>query len=201
MGTRDSRIDQYIDEAAEFARPILRHLREVVHAASPEIEETVKWSAPHFTYHGNLCHMAAFKQHCAFGFWKGKLIFTGDDVQPGSGMGAFGRITSISDLPSREALIGYVRQAMELNEKGVKVPAPRARVKETPLEVPEAFRVALDRSPQAAKVFEGFSPSQRKEYVEWIAEARREETQSRRIATAIEWIAEGKQRNWKYMKR
>lgn len=199
MGKRDPRVDSYIEKAAEFARPILRHLRETIHAASPEIDEEMKWSVPHFTYKGILCSMAAFKQHCAFGFWKQALILRDGDLPRMEAMGLFGRIRSVSDLPSRDVLIGYVREAMRLNEEGVKAPASPKRKRE--LETPKAFRDALERRPAAQAAFAGFSPSHRYEYVEWIAEAKRQETRDRRIATATEWIAEGKPRNWKYMKR
>lgn len=124
MGTRDPRVDRYIEDAAEFARPVLRHLREVVHSASPKIEETIKWSFPHFTHRGILCSMAAFQRHCTFGFWKASLILP-EDGKSEDAMGQFGRITSVADLPSRETLVGYVREAIRLNEEGVK--APRGR--------------------------------------------------------------------------
>ena len=121
MGTRDPRIDQYIGKAPEFARPILAHLREVVHAACPEVEETMKWSSPHFTYKGPLCHMAAFKQHCGFGFWKGSLV-VGTEAASDDAAGQFGRLTSVTDLPPDDVLAGYVREAKRLNDEGVKAP-------------------------------------------------------------------------------
>lgn len=194
------RVDEYIENAADFARPILRHLREVVHAASPEIEETIKWSFPHFTSHGIVCHMAAFKEHCTFGFWKASLVLPEGDPTAAEAMGQFGRITAISDLPPRKTLVGYVRRAVELNRRGVKVPRAKRSKRARDLEVPEAFRMALEWSPEAKATFDGFSPSHRNEYVEWIAEAKRETTRERRIATAIEWLADGKYRNWKYTK-
>jgi uncharacterized protein YdeI (YjbR/CyaY-like superfamily) len=199
VASRDPRVDAYIEGAAEFAQPILRHLREVIHSASPEIGEDIKWGAPYFMHHGMLCGMAAFKGHCALGFWKEKLLFD-EDERSQEAMGQFGRITTVSDLPEPEVLVGYVRKAMRLNENGVKVPRPARRRKDEPV-VPEAFRKALEATPKAAAAFQAFSPSHRREYVEWIAEAKRDRTRERRIATAIEWIAEGKPRNWKYMKR
>ncbi|HUF28556.1 MAG TPA: DUF1801 domain-containing protein [Gemmatimonadaceae bacterium] len=123
MGTKDPRVDEYIDSSADFARPILTHLREIVHSACPECEETIKWGFPHFTHHGMLCSMASFKEHCAFGFWKGSLIVEPDGGSSTRAMGQFGRITSVGDLPTKKVLTGYIRQAMKLNEKGVKVPA------------------------------------------------------------------------------
>jgi uncharacterized protein YdeI (YjbR/CyaY-like superfamily) len=201
MGSRDPRVDAYIERAAPFAQPILRHLRDTIHAASPEIEEAMKWSFPHFMHHGILCSMAAFKEHCSFGFWKESLVLGSADMPRDEAMGQFGRIRSLSDLPSRETLIEYVRRAMRLNEQGVKVPKAQAGKGRPELEIPEPFLRALEGHPEAAAAFEGFSPSHRREYVEWIAEAKREETRDRRIRTALEWLAEGKPRNWKYIKR
>ncbi len=199
MGKRDPRVDAYIDDAADFARPILRHLRELVHAASPDIDETIKWSFPHFTHQGIVCSMAAFKEHCTFGFWKASLILP-DETKREEAMGQFGRIRSLEDLPSRGTLTEWVREAVRLNREGVKVPNAAGRKRARELEVPDDFRAALDRSPAAAVTFEGFSPSHRNEYVEWITEARREATRERRIRTSIEWLEEGKPHNWRYMK-
>jgi uncharacterized protein YdeI (YjbR/CyaY-like superfamily) len=198
MAARDPRIDAYIAKSAEFARPILTHLREVVHAACPDVEETMKWSRPHFLYKGLLCGMSAFKEHCAFGFWKGSLIVE-DASEAEDGMGQFGKITRISDLPPKKALVGYVKKAMELNEAGIQSPA-RAKPKTPKPEavVPDDLAAALEKNPAARKIFAGFSPSQRREYIEWLTEARTAPTRERRLATAVEWIAEGKTRNWKY---
>jgi uncharacterized protein YdeI (YjbR/CyaY-like superfamily) len=197
MGTRDPRIDAYIARSADFAQPILTHLREVVHSACPDVEETMKWSTPHFTYKGMMAGMAAFKEHCAFGFWKGALV-VGQADGAASAAGQFGRITKVSDLPSKKVIAGYVMKAMQLNEDGVKSPT-RAKPKTAkPVVVPEALAAALKKNAKARKVFEGFSPSNQREYAEWIAEAKGEDTRQRRVATAIEWMAEGKSRNWKY---
>jgi uncharacterized protein YdeI (YjbR/CyaY-like superfamily) len=201
MGTRDPRIDAYIANSADFARPILTHLREVVHAACPPVEETMKWAFPHFMYEGILCSMASFKQHCAFGFWKGSLIVDGNGRSAEEAMGQFGRITKLSDLPPKKVLAGYVKEAMRLNDEGVKSPtrsAPKARKGE--VAVPDDLASALKRNRKARATFEGFSPSHRREYVEWITEAKGEETRKRRLETAVEWMAEGKARHWKYAK-
>lgn len=201
MKNTDERIDAYIAGAQPFARPILEHLRAVVHEGCPDVEETLKWSFPHFVHKGILCSMAAFKQHCAFGFWKGALL----ENAPGLGreaMGQFGRITSIRDLPSRKALVEMVAEAAKLNEDGVKT--PKVRKPELPRRAapkpPAALLTALRRNKKARATYEGFSPSHRREYVEWIAEAKGDDTRRRRIETAIQWMAEGKARNWKYMK-
>jgi uncharacterized protein YdeI (YjbR/CyaY-like superfamily) len=197
MGTRDERVDAYIARAAAFAQPILSHLRTVVHDACPEVEETIKWGMPVFMYHGMLCSMAAFKEHCSFGFWKGSLIVGGDGKPAGVGMGNFGRITRRGDLPPAAQLKRYVRQAMQLNEQGVKKTPRRASPRKAPA-VPAELAAALRKNARARATFEQFSPSHRREYIEWIAEAKREETRARRVAQAVEWMAEGKARNWKY---
>jgi uncharacterized protein YdeI (YjbR/CyaY-like superfamily) len=200
MGTRDPRIDAYIARSADFARPILTHLRELVHEACPEVEETIKWGFPHFVYRsGILCSMASFKEHCAFGFWKGAQVVDGG---VDGAMGQFGRISSISDLPSNRILTGYIRKAMQLSEAGVKSPTrtkPKAAARKA-VAVPDDLVRALRKNARARATFEGFSPSNQREYIEWIVEAKREETRQRRLETAIEWLAEGKPRNWKYMK-
>lgn len=198
MGTRDARVDAYIANAAEFAQPILTHVREVVHAACPDVEETLKWRFPHFMYHGMLCGVAAFKEHCALGFWKGTLIIDPKDGRSMEAMGQFGRITSVKDLPSKKVLAGYIKQAMQLNERGVKA-VKRKHPPKPPAKVPDVLVKALARNKKAKATFDGFPPSHRREYIDWIAEAKTDETRTRRLTTAIEWLAEGKQRNWKYM--
>lgn len=194
-------IDKYIRDAAPFARPVLVHLRALVHEACPEVQETLKWRFPHFLYKGILCSMAAFKQHCAFGFWKGKLLFADNpkmqELSRGA-MGYFGRITSLEDLPDDHTILKYVREAMRLNEDGVKSPVRPLVGQRKPLVIPTAFSRALMKNKQAKSNFENFSYSQRKEYVQWISEAKREETREKRIATSIDWLAEGKSQNWRY---
>jgi uncharacterized protein YdeI (YjbR/CyaY-like superfamily) len=198
----DPRIDAYIAKSADFAQPILEHLRALVHQACPQAEETLKWSAPSFMYGGQiLCGMAAFKAHCIFGFWhKGmEAVLAADGHEEKHAMMAFGRVTSLKDLPGEKVLIRYIRQAAKLNESDE--PArPRPKSKPKPeLPVPDGLAAALKKNKAAAATFKGFSPSCRREYVEWIADAKRDETRQKRIATAVEWLAEGKQRNWKYM--
>ncbi len=197
MPTKDPRIDAYISKSADFARPILQHLRRIVHAACPEVEETMKWRMPCFVHRGILCNMAAFKQHCSFGFWKGDLIFDPGAVQD-EAHGQFGRLTALSDLPKKEVLAGYVKKAAELNEAGIKLPARGRPGKKKELVIPEDFMAVLKKNRQALAAFENFSPSHRREYVEWIAEAKREETRAKRLATALDWLSQGKPRHWKY---
>ncbi len=195
MGTRNPAIEAYIDKASDFAKPILKHLRKVVHAGCPKVEETLKWRFPHFMYKGMFCGMAAFKEHCTFGFWKGALIVkNGDD----NGMGQFGKIRSLSDLPDEKTLLKYVREAVRLNDEGVKAPRQiKSKVKK-PLVIPDHLTALLKRNAKARAAFENFSYSHKKEYVEWITEAKQEETRKRRLVTALEWMSEGKTRNWKY---
>lgn len=195
MGDRDPRVDAYIEKAAPFARPILAHLRKVVHAACPEVRETLKWRSPSFEHEGILCGMSAFRSHCAFGFWKHELVVGGTRGQ--EAMGSFGRLTKLSDLPSKAQLVRYVKKAAKLNEEGVKAPRAKRAVKPVPKMHPD-LAAALARSKRAAATFEAFPPGARREYVEWIAEAKGDATRARRIAQAVEWIAEGKRRNWKY---
>ncbi len=201
MAIRDQRIDAYIAKSAAFAQPILIHLREVVHAACPEVEETIKWSMPSFLYGRSiLCGMAAFNQHCVFGFWKGALIVPADSTSNESAMGQFGRITKLSELPSKKVLTGYIRQAMKLNEEGAKLPSRIKPAQPKPaLPMPADLLAALKKNKQAHEFFDAFSPSCKREYIDWITEAKRTETRERRVAQAVAWIAEGKQRNWKYL--
>jgi uncharacterized protein YdeI (YjbR/CyaY-like superfamily) len=200
MGKRDSRVDAYIKKSPDFAKPILTHIRAVVHEGCPDCEETLKWSAPTFMYHGILCGMAAFKEYCALVFWKGALIIGPDGKTADDSAGQFGRIRSVSDLPPKRALLGYVREAMKLNEEGIKVPRRKTTPKK-PLKAPDYFASALRKNRKAAATFEKFSPSHRREYVEWITGAKTDETRERRLTQAVEWITEGKSRNWKYERR
>ncbi len=200
MGKRDPRIDAYIARSADFAKPILTHLRAVVHAASPDIDETMKWSFPHFEHKGIICSMASFKEHCAFGFWKASLILDENGRSAEQAMGQFGRIASIDELPSKRILTGYIRKAMELNTKGVKVPARAKPLEKKEVVMPAELTSALKKNKKALAAFDGFSPSKRNEYAEWIGESKSDATRDRRLEQAIEWISEGKGRNWKYEK-
>jgi uncharacterized protein YdeI (YjbR/CyaY-like superfamily) len=191
----DPRVDAYIKKAQPFARPILTHLRKIVRKGCPHCVESIKWQSPFFDYKGPVCFMAAFKEHAAFGFWRGKLLFSG----PYKGaMGHFGRITSLKDLPSDGKLIGYVRKAAELNEKGVKTSRPRSNPRRK-IVVPADLKSALLKNAKARKAFETFSYTHKKEYVDWITSAKRDETRQKRLKTTIQWLAEGKPQNWRYM--
>ena len=204
MGKRDKRIDAYIMRAADFARPILEHLRELVHKACPEVEETMKWSFPHFEYKGILCSMASFTHHCAFGFWKTALMSDPHRIMNVGGktaMGSLGRITKAEDLPSDKILLQYIKEAAQLNNQKIKLPSRSKPKGEKTLEIPDYFMKALKKDRSAFAVFSGFSYSSRKDYVEWITEAKTEATRNKRLATAMEWLAEGKTRHWKYQRK
>jgi uncharacterized protein YdeI (YjbR/CyaY-like superfamily) len=195
MGKKDPRVDAYIAKSADFAKPILVHLRDIVHKGCPEVEETIKWGMPAFEYKGILGGMAAFKAHCAFGLWKGSLLGANNR----DAMGQFGRISSLADLPKGSELLGLIRQAARLNEEGVKV-ARKPREPKKRLPTPPDLAAALKKNAKARATFEGFSPGHKREYIEWITGAKTEETRKRRLGTAVEWMSEGKPRMWKYMK-
>ena len=200
MGTRDPRVDAYIAKSPDFARPILEHLRDVVHDACPDAEETLKWSMPHFMYRDSiLCGMAAFKQHCAFGFWRGADV-VGDAAGKGErAMGQFGCIRTLADLPKKAELRRMTKAAMALNEPGARPgPRPKKHPPRPQLPVPDDLVTALARDRKARATFEAFPPSGQREYVEWITEAKTDATRRKRLATTLEWLAEGKRRNWKY---
>jgi uncharacterized protein YdeI (YjbR/CyaY-like superfamily) len=198
----DARIDAYIDRAADFAKPILKYLRKLVHQACPEVEEAIKWGFPHFLQRGILCSMAAFKQHCAFGFWKRELLFRGNSKlqQNREAMGQFGRLTAIADLPKAQVLLAYIREAARLNNAGTKSPSkPKPKIIPE-LRVPDFFARELKKNARAQATFQSFSPSHRREYIDWITEAKTEPTRQKRIATTLAWLKAGKPRNWKYMR-
>jgi uncharacterized protein YdeI (YjbR/CyaY-like superfamily) len=196
MEKRDPRVDAYIEKSAEFARPVLTYLRDLIHKTCPDVSETIKWGMPFFDYHGSMCHLAAFKQHCALGFWKGKLLFAGENKKADA-MGHFGRLTGLKDLPPKATLADYIKQAMQLNLAGVKAPKPEKVAKPAP-EVPADLLAALKKNKKAASTFEACSPSCKREYIDWLLEAKRDETRAKRLAQAVEWMAEGRQRHWKY---
>lgn len=203
---QNPKVDAYIAKTKPFAQPILNRLRELVHKACPEVEETIKWSRPFFEYKGViLCNMSGFKEHCSFGFWGEEIgaVLREADALKGDAMGSLGRITSFDDLPSDKLLLGWIKKAAAYVDSGEytspiaarrKVAKPAKPLPEAPLE----FLSALKKNKKATAAFDAFSPSCKREYLEWFAEAKREETRAKRIETAVEWIAEGKQRNWKY---
>jgi uncharacterized protein YdeI (YjbR/CyaY-like superfamily) len=204
MAEKITTIDDYIKASASFAQPILEHIRALVHEVCPDVEEKIKWNFPHFDYLGEMmCSMAAFKQHCAMGFWKAALmqdpVLTARAATE-EAMGHLGRITSVKDLPSNRKLKAYIKEAMQLNAEGRKLaPRPKQVLQET--ELPADFALVLKKNPTAWKVFQAFAPSHRKEYIRWITEAKTVATRNKRMATAVEWIAEKKGKNWPYEKK
>jgi uncharacterized protein YdeI (YjbR/CyaY-like superfamily) len=195
----DPRVDEYIAKSAPFARPILRRIRAVVHAGCPDVEETMKWSFPHFLHHGILCSMATFKSHCAFAFSKEQLM-TGILGQGGGVTPQFGRVTSVKDLPSRAAFLQLVREAVRLNEDEVRPAARAAPDRTRSVRAPADLLAALKNNARARAAYDEMSPSHKREYIEWITEAKRDETRKRRVSAAIDWMAEGRIRNWKYVR-
>ncbi len=201
MAKKEKLIDAYIAKSAAFAKPILEHLRKLVHDTCPEVEEKMKWSIPHFDYKGEMmCSMAAFKQHAVFGFWKATLMkdkALHEIAKSEVAMGHLGRITSLKDLPADKKIIGWIKEAMKLNDEGKKLVKVKPAEKKE-LMVPDYFIKAVQKNKKALAVFEAFTQGCKKEYVQWITEAKTEETRNKRLAQAIEMMAEGKKRNWKY---
>lgn len=202
MKNQDKRIDHYIAKSAIFAQPILTHLRQLIHKSCPDVVETIKWGFPHFEYAGEIvCSMASFKMHCSFGFWKASLMNDPHSLLQRMGktaMGNLGQITDIAVLPPDAIIEEYVKEAARLNSEGIRLPAKPKSDKTKETQTPDDILRALAANKEALKTFENFSPSNKKEYVEWITEAKTEETRNRRLETTIEWMAEGKIRHWKY---
>ncbi|MBK9671220.1 MAG: YdeI/OmpD-associated family protein [Bacteroidetes bacterium] len=205
MATKDKRIDTYIAKSPLFAQPILTHMRILIHKACPEVIETIKWGMPFFDYKGPMFNFAAFKAHCVGGFWKAKLLkdehnYLGERKNNGGeAMGHLGRMTSLKDLPPDKVLIDFIKQHMKLNETGINVEKKVVVKKE--LVLPQELEVALSKNKKAQTHFEQFTTSQKGEYADWIAEAKTAATKQKRLADAVEWISEGKIRNWKYLKK
>ena len=197
MGRKNPRVDEYIAKAPAFAKPILVEIRERVHAACPDVEETIKWRQPSFEYKGLMCGMAAFKEHCVFGYWKAPLVL-GAAAEGANAMGYRDKITSVADLPSKSAFRAHVRKAMELNEAGITVERP-VKARKPEIVVPADFSAAVKKNRKAQATFDEFSPSHRREYIEWVTEAKTDATRAKRLQQTVEWLAEGKPRNWKYM--
>jgi uncharacterized protein YdeI (YjbR/CyaY-like superfamily) len=204
MAKKEPRIDAYILKAGNFAKPVLKHFRELVHKTCPDVQEKIKWGFPHFDYmDAPMCSIASFKQHCSIGFWKAALFDDAktlvDKAKSEEAMGHLGRITGLNDLPKDSVLVKYIKNGMRLNEEGVKLP-PRKKTQPAEIKVPPYFLKALSKNKKAQQNFDAFSPGNKKEYIMWITEAKTEETRERRLETAVEWISEGKSRNWKYQK-
>lgn len=200
MKNTDPRVDAYIDNANDFATPILKHLRRLVHEVCPEVQEGIKWGFPAFDYKGYLCGMTAHKAHCSFTLWKGSLMEDPQghlEIVGKTGMGHFGKIKTPGDLPDDGVLKGFIMQGMRLNKEGTTV--TRQPVKSSAVDIPGYFMERLRTSKKALETFEAFSNYNKKEYVEWVTGAKTEATRERRMSQAVEWMAEGKVRNWKYL--
>jgi uncharacterized protein YdeI (YjbR/CyaY-like superfamily) len=205
MATKDKRIDAYIAKSQSFAQPVIKKMRELVHKACPEVTETIKWGMPSFEYKGPMFGMAAFKAHCVGGFWKSKLLKDPNNLlgerknQGGEAMGNLGCMTSVKDLPPDKAMIGFIKQHMKLNDEGIKVERKPKPKKE--LVIPKELIAAINKNKKAKETFEDFSPSHKREYAEWISDAKTDETRNKRLADAVQWLSEGKPRMWKYIKK
>jgi uncharacterized protein YdeI (YjbR/CyaY-like superfamily) len=202
MGKKDKRVDAYIAKAKPFAQPILKHLRKLIHQANPGIEETIKWGMPFFDYKGPFCNIASFKEHAVFGFWKTALLKDPKGVLEArhDAMGSLGRIASLNDLPSDKVIMDLIKQAKKLNDDDVKL-TTREKKPSKPVAIPNFFKVALSQNKKALAHFEKFPPGQKKEYIVWLTEAKAEETREKRLENAIEWISQGKIKDWKYLKK
>ncbi len=198
MPTTDPFVDAYIDKAKDFAKPILNHIRSLVHDACPDVIEIKKWSFPHFDYKGMMCSMASFNQHCVFGFWKQSLLDDAAFPAEKTAMGSFGRITSLADLPDDETMKKLIYDAMKLNDDGIKVQKAPVSKEKKELVVPGILIAALETNSLSSETFNNFPYAKKKDYVEWINEAKTDATRDKRLATTIEWLAEGKSRHWKY---
>ena len=203
MPETDPRVDAYIEKAAPFAKPILLKLRKLIFQACPDAKETIKWSFPNYEVYGSVfCNMASFKEHCSFGFWKPSLLKDPEGIlhiAEKNSMGHLDKLLSTKDLPPDKVLLSYLKEAAQLNKDNIKVSKPKAAVREE-LPIPKSLAAALKKSKKALATFDGFPPSQRREYIEWITEAKTEDTLNKRLATTIEWLEEGKIRHWKYKK-
>jgi hypothetical protein len=196
MGKKDERVDAYIEKSADFAKPILRHLRQLIHKACPQVDETIKWRFPSYVYRGILCITPAFKHHCAVVFWYGSIRDAINKGKAKDAWGNLGRIGRLSDLPKDSVLTRSIKESVKLNEKGKKRKAIKPAKRSA--EVPAYFTKILKTNKKALAVFQGLGPSHQREYVQWIEEAKREETRDKRLAAMLQMLTKGKTRNWKY---
>lgn len=195
--SKNKKVDDYILQSQDFAKPILTHLRKLIQIACPQVEESIKWGHPHFEYKGLLCNVAAFNRHCAFGFWKAALMKDAELLTKNNNdaMGHSGKLKSISDLPKDKIIIARVKEAVLLNEQGVHLPAKKHSEKNPEIKVPLLLKNELIKNKEVDQKFNSLSPSHKKEYIEWIEDAKKEETKFKRIASTIKWVMEGKSTN------
>jgi len=203
MPTFNPAVDKYIANAEDFTKPILEHLRKIIHDTCPQVEEVIKWGIPHFDYKGDMmCILAAYKKHCSFSLYKAALMKDPkivESVAAGQKMGYMDKVKALTDLPAIKVLVAYIKEAMALNENGIKKAKPKPEAPKV-IEMPDYLSEALKANPKAKEVFESKSPSFRKEYIVWITDAKTEATRQKRIEQSLEWIAEGKGRFWQYSK-
>lgn len=196
-------VDEYIEKSPDFSKPILNYIREIVHEFCTDAEEAIKWKFPTFMYKGKiLCSMVSFKAYCSMGFWLHGEMQTIKNLETDvekTNMFSLGKITKLEDLPSKPQLKKIILEAMELTDMGVKL--KKAAPTKTETAVPDEFQNVLDQNKKVLEIFQKASPSFRKEYINWITEAKTETTRNKRMEQAIEWISEGKGRNWKYEKK
>ena len=197
-------VDAYIADAAPFARPVLEHLRDLVHRAVPEVEEAMKWRMPFFTLNGKILgNMAGFKEYCNFGLWSPEVaaLVKKKSAEPGeSSMGRlFGKMKSVKDLPSDKDLLRYIATAAASVQAGKSILQNRKKKPKPEIAMHPEFAAALKKA-KVMKNFEALAPSYRRLYIAWVADAKRDETRARRITQAVKWIGEGKKANWKYDK-
>ena len=203
MSDFNPKVDEYFAKSEEFAIPIMEYLRQIIHDTCPDVVEVMKWGFPHFDYKGDMmCILGSFKKHCSFSLYKAELMVDpkiAESVKAGQKMGYLDKIKSVSDLPEEKVLVAYIKEAMTLNEKGIKKVKPKTEPKQ-PIEIPDYFSEKLALNPKAKEIFESQSPSFRKEYLVWIIDAKTDATRQKRIEESLEWITEGKGRFWKYKK-
>ena len=199
MPTKDKRVDAYIAKAQPHAKPVLTKIREMVHEGAPDCEEDIKWGAPAFVQGGILLIMAGFKQHCGVNFWNGSQ-FIPAARREGEGPGNIGKIYSVDDLPPKKEFLGWVKKAVDAAATGESPIKRRPAKPRKQLEMPDFFLAAIKKNKRALATYEAFSPSKQRDYIEWITDAKTDATRAKRMAQAVEWMAEGKPRMWKYMK-
>jgi uncharacterized protein YdeI (YjbR/CyaY-like superfamily) len=199
MGKYDPRVDDYIAKSPAYAQPIMKHIRGLIHQAVPNIVEVIKWAHPHFEYKGPAFSIGAFKEHLGLNFWKSKLMDDPEGLFKYDGSaGSMGKIKSLADLPEDDILMAYFMLAADLNEQGVKATTPKTAPEKKQLIIPDDLIAAFKNDTTAMQHFEQFNYSAKKEYVDWLAEAKTTETRQKRLKTIMEWVAEGKTRYWKY---
>jgi hypothetical protein len=203
----NAQVTAYAAAMPAYAQPIFAHLRALIHTTCPDTDEAIKWSIPHFERDGDyLCIFAASPGHASFTFYKQQLMSDPrlrDNLNLPAIKRFMGRLTSLSDLPDDATLAAMLQEAADLNARGVRLPdrAPKTPpVIDMPSAVATAVATALAANPAAQAVWDAKSAAWRKDYLVWITAAKTDPTRDARIAEALDWIADGKARFWKYQK-